>query len=327
MIEWTFDPHEVEWMLEHLKNMWDGRLASLAPGGFPAYGRLLHPAHGPDNAGVRWADIAAHNAVPMTPTRAFVHVALPECLPDGVTAWIGRPPRHGGLERRQAGRLVELLAPHTQTADRVSFALSADFGRYTRVRPDLPPEPAPDPIPPSVRQGFRMRVPGREYLVYRGRLDDALVWMHQKDSPNWWWIDAQTPQFWWPLDHSWAVASDAALPWSIIAGSQDLIAQLVRDPQLEVMAITEDDVVEPRPAWLTAVIDRAVHDLMNHRRAVIDTARGAVFCHMTGNGATGMRIESGGGWALLHPERANRSLEDQVFDRVWGALQTQLNLL
>lgn len=326
MIDWTFDSREVEWMLDHLTNIWDGRLVSLAPAGFPAYGRLLHPAYGPDNARVRWADIADHHGVPMLPTSAFVHVALPERLRDGTTAWIGRPPR-GGLERRPAGRLVELLAPYTQTADRVSFALRADFGRHTRVGPNHPPEPAPDPIPPLARSGFRMRVPGREYIAYRGHLDDALAWGHQKDDPNWWWIDAEAPQLWWPPDHAWAVASDAALPWTIIAGSQDLIAQLVRDPEIEVMAITEDDAVEPRPAWLTAVIERAVHDLMNHRRAVIDTTRGTVFCHMTANEETGLRLESGGGWALLHLERANRSLEDQIFDRVWGALQTQLHLL
>ncbi len=311
--------------MDRLHSIWDGRIASLAPTGFPAYGRLLHPAYGLDDMLVRWDAIAVHNNVPIRSTCDFVHVALPEAVPDGATAWVGDPPRLGTLEPGQAERLVEVLACQTKDAATVSFAIDANFGQHTLLTPPHPPEPAPDPIPAGVRQGLRMRLPGREYIIYRGSLDDALVWIRQKNDPNWRWINAQTPHFWWPQDDAWAVASDSVLPWSIIAGSRDLIAQLVRDTEIEVVPISEHDVLDARPDWLTAAMRRAVAELMQQGQAVIATTRGSVVFRVTQN--DGMKLESGGGWARLHPRRANRSLEDQVFDRILGALMSQLHLL
>jgi len=77
MVEWTFDPAEVQWVVHHLRYMGDGRLASLAPEGFPAYGRLLHPAHDEHGRTVRWNEVAAHHQIPLHPTHDFLHVALP----------------------------------------------------------------------------------------------------------------------------------------------------------------------------------------------------------------------------------------------------------
>lgn len=65
----------------------------------------------------------------------------------------------------------------------------------------------------SVRPGPRMRIPGRDYIVYAGAIEDALLWRRKY----------QMPQFWWPRDHTWAVAGDADLPWSVVAGSPELI--------------------------------------------------------------------------------------------------------
>lgn len=76
-MDWTFDAEEVGWLTERLTHFWDRRLVSLAPAGFPAYGRILHPARDKENSGVRWAEVADHNGVLMTPTSDFSHLALP----------------------------------------------------------------------------------------------------------------------------------------------------------------------------------------------------------------------------------------------------------
>lgn len=77
MVNWVFDAGEVEWMTEHLANFWDRPLAATAPTGFPAYGRLLHPARAAEGRWMRWADVAAYNGVALSATSDFRHIAMP----------------------------------------------------------------------------------------------------------------------------------------------------------------------------------------------------------------------------------------------------------
>ena len=167
MVDWTFNTVEVGWMTERLANFWDCRLASFAPVGFPACGRLLHPAHSEDGQWVRWAEVAAHNGLPMAATRDFSHLALPQSIPNGGTLWMGDPPETGTLEWAQAEHLIDVLTPYTDTPDAVNFALWDGLGsdHATLVTPGYPSEPALDPIPPAIRLGPRMRIFGRDYSV------------------------------------------------------------------------------------------------------------------------------------------------------------------
>lgn len=256
-MDWTFDAAEVQWMTERLTHFWDRRLVAIAPIGFPAYGRVFHPAYAEDGTPVRWATVAAHHGLSMTATSAFDQLLLPHHLPRGRDAWRGNPPHLGTLDTPQAERLIQILRCYTKTPDAITFALWDGLGwdGTVRVRPGLPPEPVPDPIPPTVRRGPRMRIPGRDYLVYRGHLEDALHWIPTHD---------QTPHYWWPQDHAWAVAGDVDLPWSIVAGSADLMAQLATDPILEVLPIHVDAVIDPDPSWLNDAIAQAVDELLHH---------------------------------------------------------------
>ena len=317
-MDWTFDTVEVAWMTEHLTGFWDRRLAAIAPAGFPAYGRLLHPARAEDGTWTRWAEVAARNGVPMTATSDFSHIALPQIMPKGRAPWMGDPPEIGTLELVQAQHLIDVLTWYTATPNAVSFALWDGLGwdHAMLYRPEHPPEPAPDPLPPSVRHGPRMRIPGRDYIVYSGSIEDALIWMPSQ---------RQTPHYWWPKDHAWAVAGDADLPWSIVAGAQDLIERLVHDTVLEVVPIAASDRLDPQPAWLTTAIEQAVQGLIHDRIAVIDTPRGAVSFRISDSGVW---LESGrGSRTRLHPERsARRTLEDQLSAHLSAALLSELKL-
>ncbi len=320
MVDWDFDPAAVDWMVDQLTNMWADRLTTLVPAGFPAYGRWLNPAYTEDGTRVRWAEVAAHNGVVLRPTSDFIHVALPERLPVAATAWKGSPPEPGIPERSLVESLVRLLEVHTPTDDSISFALSAGVNRRLIMCPGQPVTTAPDPIPPAVRlAGPPMKLPGREYFVCRGTVADVLPFI----SPAYTDI---APCFWWDRDHAWAVGTDGTVAWTIIGGSQDLIAELVQDSDLEVVAISEADVLDPVPPWLTALVAQAVQDLINHGQTVIPTIHGALAFRLRSD-EHGIRLyDDQGGWSLLDPVRTDYSLEEQIFGYVESFL-TDLNFV
>lgn len=319
MVDWTFDTTEIEWLRERLATFWEPWLVSIAPTGFSAYGRILHPAQDEDGTSVRWATVADRNGVPLTATSDFSYIALPQHMPQTGALWMGDPPQPGRLDRMQAEHLVEVLRSYTTTPNAVSFALWDGLGwdgATLLVRPGYPPEPAPDVIPPDVRHGPRMRIPGRDYIVYRGGMEDALMWMPSKH---------QTPHYWWPKDHAWAIAGDVDLPWSVVAGSRELIDRLVHDSALEVVPICEKDVLDSQPAWMAVAIETAVHQLIHHRAASIDTLRGTISFRIS---ASGVWLEWGrGSKTRLYPEAsARRTLVDQLVDHLAAALLNELHL-
>jgi hypothetical protein len=317
MVKWSVDAAEIQWMTERLANFWEPRLVAIAPSGFPVYGRLLHPAYTEEETLVRWADVAMLNGVPMSATSDFAHLALPSRCPPGGRPWRGEPPRCGTLEKIQAEHLVDVLRSYTATPDVVMFALWDGLGWDVAMRLDSNHRavPVPDPVPAAARRGSRLRVPGRDYLVYRGRLEDALYWLPTYD---------QTPHYWWPQDHAWAVASDVDLPWSIVAGSPDLVSRLAIDAVLEVVPLAVDAVRDPEPAWLRAAVAQAAQDLLRVRAATIDTVRGPVPFRLD---ERGWRLECGRtSRRRLFAEGVPQPYEEQLSSAILSLLMDALHL-
>src|SRR5689334_12684825 len=73
-------------------------VASVVPGGFPAYVRILHRARGINDEPLRWADVAAE------------------------------PPHTGDLQPELVRALCEVLAEHTNTRDSGWFCLWRGYG-------------------------------------------------------------------------------------------------------------------------------------------------------------------------------------------------------
>ena len=113
-----------------------------------------------------------------------------------------------------------------------------------------------------------MRLPGRDYLLYSGAVDDALAFV---DS------EGQTPNLWWPADRSWCVASEIDLAWTYIGGSAELVRRLESESRIEVLpASPKDSHRPPLEGWLAGQIDDAVGRLLRAGETSIETSRGTV---------------------------------------------------
>ena len=82
------------------------------------------------------------------------------------------------------------------------------------------------PLP--ARRVRLLRLPSREYLLYRGVLERVPGWM---DGPN----------LWWPDDRSWCVASEIDLPWTYVGGSKALIEEVLADERLGAKPLSLDE--------------------------------------------------------------------------------------
>ncbi|WP_165787865.1 MULTISPECIES: hypothetical protein [Cryobacterium] len=97
----------------------------------------------------------------------------------------------------------------------------------------------PGLLPAEVSSGARLRLPGRDYVLFdagiRRFVDPA--WL--TDAP---WTDStwpQSPNLIWPDDHAWALVSEIDFDSTVIAGTRALVDALVADPTIEVLELRE----------------------------------------------------------------------------------------
>ena len=127
-----------------------------------------------------------------------------------------------------------MLAEHTTTPDECFFALWDGYG-------DLHGSPAvgvvtddgaelvvPPAFPPEVMDGPRVRLPNRDFLLFAGPLADAGEWGAAGFAPGWPPRRLSPPTLVWPADRAWFVASEIDLPWTGVAGSHRLVADLLQ---------------------------------------------------------------------------------------------------
>lgn len=220
-------------------------VGSVVPAGFAAYARIFHPA---SSAGrleasgtivpaveVRWSEVAARSGRTVHPEMQFHAIAAPAHDPE---PWIYEP-QLGVLSKRQCGALVALLSKHTATPNSCWFCLWDGYGylhpggsaafvvaarppfariqvgfRRLQLRWSKPRTPRPDQP--------RVRLPGRDYLLFRGPIAKAEGW---EDGPN----------LWWPADHAWCVASEIDFPYTYVGGSQELVDAIIENPDIEAL--------------------------------------------------------------------------------------------
>lgn len=297
-VEVSGEVAEAAWIAGRLSCFGSGVVTSVVPGGFEAYGRVLHPVKKPWEGGdrpVRWAEVAAWSGVPLVPGGQFADIALPEHEPAGVEPWSGQGPEEGTLYRPDADVLVEVLAGHTTTPHRCWFCVWEGWG---------PSSPSP-----------RVQLPGRGYLLFVGplRAVPSLADAHE----------GRTPNLWWPDDRSWCIGSEIDLPWTYVGGSAALVADLVADARVEAQSASPGDNFHMRPPdWLAPAIAQAATELLDSGKTRVDTWRGTVDMQLErpqGRSSGALRTQSesadgsgrGSGWMLIS-EREPSRLRDIV---------------
>jgi hypothetical protein len=192
-------------------------VGSVVPTGFEAYVRIFHPASrlaGAEQVEVRWSDVAEWSGRTVHPEMQFHAIAVP--IPHRETrlqAWSYEPPL-GALSQGQVRALVGLLATHTATPDACWFCVWAGYGFFNTSGVNW-------------RKGKLVRLPARDYLLFKGPL--ALALGH-RDGPN----------LWWPDDRSWCVASEIDFPYTYVGGPKLLIDEILADPSLEALPAALD---------------------------------------------------------------------------------------
>lgn len=275
-LQWSDRVEQVNWIAARQPSRaW----VCTIPAGFAAYARLLHPIGSADPGGesadqVRWAQIARWSGVALGTRTQFWQLALPERLPAAAMPGSGAP-ASDVLGAADANTLAALLRVRTTTPDQCWFGIWDGYGwegpnaAFTRIdEPVELPVQLSDPVPEAVRAGPRARLPGRDYLLYEGPVEAGLAfWPEQREVAD----------LWWPEDRAWFVYGDVDLNSTYVAGSTELIEELLASPELEAVAADPSEPVVTGwgevPSWLTDLVEGAVSGLLAARRSELVTPR------------------------------------------------------
>jgi hypothetical protein len=312
---WSEDVRQADWIAERLTPWGRGSLTvtAVVPAGFESYARLLHPAYqhtaaeqaaSGDDTGdrvVRWAEVAAWSGRALHRQAQFHSVALPPSarpVPPPFTAG----PWEGSLDLVDARLLAGIVRAWTATPDDCWFCVWDGFGWNTAsslvsaaAAVGKPPEtavtgPRADPVPAPVRDGQRVRLPHRDYLLYRGPAE--AVTAPARLSPG----GSQTANLWWPADRAWCVATEIDLRYTYVAGPAALIEALGGDDRIEALPALPDDpaslVLED---WAADWVDDLTDALLGDGEATLTTAVGTVRARLrrpTGLSAGRLQVET-----------------------------------
>jgi hypothetical protein len=156
--------------------------------------------------------------------------------------------------------------------DGFGWGTASTFAALTETGqpPEIIQEPRRDPVPGPVREGPRVHLPHRDYLLYSGPAE-AVVTLASLDG-TW----GQCPNIWWPADRAWCVASEIDLQWTYVGGPRGLIDAILADDRIEALPAAPNDPVSRVEDWVTAWVDQLADGLMAGGAASLSTPRGSV---------------------------------------------------
>jgi len=268
---WSANVAEADWIGGRLSDA--HIVTSVVPAGFDAYARVLHPvpnSHTDGERAVRWAEVAAWSGMPLLRDAQFHSIALPPVRPEADAPWSGQGPEEGSLYLADAQVLAGLARHWTATPERVWFCVwdGYDWAGTPLVPPGQVGMRRPDPVPGAVRNGPRVHLPYRDYLLYAGPVE-AVTAVAPLSGLE------QTPNLWWPADRAWCVATEIDLPWTYVGGPAGLIDRILSDERIEALPAEPADSVTHVEGWVASVADQAAAALLTDGEAVIATSGGA----------------------------------------------------
>jgi hypothetical protein len=284
-IAWSTDVHQADWIASRIAP-WEGDypITIVIPDGFEAYARVLHPVDTPENGGslVRWADVAAWSGRPLRADAQFHSIALPPDDPGRPYPFDGQGPWEGTLYTADARVLATVARGWTTTPEdcwfcvwdgfgwdgvSVSAVFTSDEDSDGEEPPEAVEEPRQDPVPGPVRDGPRVSLPNREYLLYRGPAEDVTATVG---------LGGQCASLWWPADRAWCVATDVDLQWTYVGGPRGLIDAILADDRIEALPASPRDPVSRVEDWVEAWVDELADALVSRGAASLTTCRGTV---------------------------------------------------
>ncbi len=326
---WSSDVHEADWIAPRLAP-WEGdhTAAIVVPIGFEAYARVLHPAQVAEHGDslVRWAEVAAWSGLPLRQDAQFHSIALPPTAPSEPRPYHGQGPQEGNLYVPDAAVLAGIVRDWTATPEDCWFCVwdghgwdtASSFFAVAASDTEQPPEtvvrPKRDPVPGPVREGPRVHLPHRTYLLYQGPAE-AVLTLPALDGTF-----GQCPNLWWPADRAWCVASEIDLPWTYIGGPRGLIDAILANDSIEALPAAPDDPVNRVEDWVTAWVDQLLAGLLADGTASLGMPWGSVDARLQrpqGIRPGELRIEITGrdggtssSWSRL--DRSEKELPDAV---------------
>jgi hypothetical protein len=229
VLEFVRDVSAADWVGGRLAPWQEWTLGMVVPRGYEAYARILHPPSRPDGTPTTWGAVCRTTGYEAHPLMQW------ETAGEG---WPGTEPYVGSLESEPLALLGEVLAGHTRGW--CYFALWEGFGWIPGSRGisfsdghRVPPAFAPD-----VLSGPRLRLPHRDYLLFRGQLADLLHlgWTYPGGTE-----DLQSPNLMWPADRSWFVSTEIDFDSTLVGGSEELVDEVVSASGLEAWRVDVAD--------------------------------------------------------------------------------------
>ena len=199
-----------------------GWVGSVAPRGYAAYARVLHPVESGETAALTpWDRTCATSGA--TP-HALMQWSAVAGSSDGT-------PDAGNLDARSLRALCLLLITRTP-AQECFFALWEGHG-WVDCRGSTPPRPSGYPV--EILDRPRLELPHRSYLLFSGPLTESPLFVDPHG------VGPQSPNLFWPADRSWFVATEIDFDSTIVAGSVELVAAVLAEPGLEAWPVGPGD--------------------------------------------------------------------------------------
>jgi hypothetical protein len=231
------------WLTDRLTGGW-GRVTGVAPDGYRAYARVLHPVEPADGAGaLAWADVARVTGRRVHPTVQWhALIGADDPYASGSELWQGGEPPVGNLPLPALEALVGVLAAHTATPDDCYFAMWEGWGSHNgggaRLTLREDGTSAVEHLPALYPPAPRLALPGRDHLLFRGPLA-AVTALARYDGAEVPWT--QSPTLFWPADRAWCVATEVDFDSTLVAGGEEAVAAVLAAVDLEALPVEPSD--------------------------------------------------------------------------------------
>ena len=235
MLEFVRDVSVADWVADRLAPWREWTLGMVVPRGYEAYARILHPPSLPDGTPTTWGTVCAATGSEPHALMQWEHAG---------EGWPGTEPYIGSLESEPLALLGEGLAAYTRGW--CYFALWDGFG-WIPGSPGISfsdRHQVPSAFATDVLSGPRLRLPNRDYLLFRGQLADLLHlgWTYPGGAD-----DLQSPNLMWPADRSWFVATEIDFDSTLVGGSEELVDELLATDALESWRVDVSDALDRPP--------------------------------------------------------------------------------